>query len=240
MSDATKVLRPRRRLWLLGGLAFVLALVGLGVGSVVATIEGLPNTKPSNASGSSPSAGATPVEQSPSPSPSPSPSIPAGAIAIPEVIGKRLPEADKILKDAGFTNIKLHDASGTNRIVIEKNNWLVASTDPAVFTDSVKKAITLNVRKPTDGKGSQTVENGVMPDVKCKDLQDAQDAIKKAGFHVVVANDAGGKKRSTFFARDWIVVAQSEAPGTLPTAFQRIELQVVKYGEPVGDSGCES
>lgn len=239
MSDATKVLRPRRRMWLLGALAFVLALVGLGVGSVIATIEGLPETKPSNASGS-PTGEPSPAAESPSPSPSPSPSIPEGMTAIPDVIGKRLPEADKILKDAGFTNIKLADQTGRGRIVIDKSNWIVAETDPAGYTDSVKKAITLKVRKPTDGQGSQTVENGVMPDVKCKDLQDAQDAIKKAGFHVVTPIDASGKKRSTFFARDWIVIAQSEAAGTQPTAFQKIELQVVRYGESTADSGCQS
>jgi hypothetical protein len=238
MPDPTQVLRPRRRLWLLGALAFVLALVGLGVGSVVATIEGLPKDKPSNAAGT-PSTGTEP-SQSPSPSPSPSPSIPEGMVAIPDVVGKRLPEADKMLKDAGFTNIKLADASGANRIVLEKNNWIVAATDPAGYTDSTKKAITLKVRKPTDGKGSQTVESGVMPDVKCKDLQDAQDAIKQAGFHVVVAEDASGKKRSTFFARDWIVIGQSENPGSLPTAFQKITLSVIRYGEDVRDSGCES
>jgi hypothetical protein len=237
MPDATKVLRPRRRLWLLGALAFVLALVGLGIGSVVATIEGLPADKPSNAA-SSPTA--EPESPSPSPTPSPSPSIPEGAVAIPDVVGKRLPEADKMLKDAGFTTIKLADASGANRFVIDKNNWIVAATDPVGYTDSLKKAITLKVRKPTDGKGSQTVENGVMPDVKCKDLQDAQDMIKQAGFHVVVAEDASGKKRSTFFARDWIVIGQSESPGALPTAFQKITLRVIRYGEPVGDSGCES
>lgn len=235
MSDPTKVLRPRRRLWLLGGLAFVLALVGLGVGSVVATIEGLPDTKPSNAA-ASPSAEPS---ESPSPSPSPSPSIPDGAIAIPEVVGKRLPEADKLLKDAGLT-VKVRDASGANRIIIEKNNWIVVSTDPAVYTTPDRKSIYVDVRKPTDGKGSQTVENGVMPDVKCKDLQDAKDFIKRAGFRVVVSNDVSGKKRSMFFEREWIVIGQSEAPGTRPTAFQRIELQVIRYGEPVGDSGCES
>jgi hypothetical protein len=238
MPDATKVLRPRRRLWLLGALAFVLALVGLGIGSIVATIEGLPNTKPSNASGS-PSGDASPAAQSPSPSPSPSPSIPDGAIAIPDVIGKRLPEADKILKDAGFT-VKVRDASGANRIVLEKNNWLVASTDPAVYTTPDKKSISVSVRKPTDGKGSQTVENGIMPDVKCKDLQDAKDALKKAGFHGAVSEDASGKKRSMFFERDWIVISQSEPPGSMPTAFQKITLRAIRYGEPVGDSGCES
>jgi hypothetical protein len=237
VPDATKVLRPRRRLWLLGALAFMLALVGLGAGSLVATIDGLPETKPSNASGS-PSAEPSPTSQSAAPSPAPS--LPDGAIAIPDVIGKRLPEADKILKQAGFTNIKLQDASGANRIVVNRSNWLVSATDPAGYTDSLGKAITLKVRKPTDGKGSQTVQAGVMPDVKCKDLQDAQDAIKQAGFHVVVAEDASGKKRSTFFARDWIVVAQSEAPGSTPTAFQKITLRVIGYGEPVGDSGCES
>jgi len=236
MPDATKVLRPRRRLWLLGGLAFVLALIGLGVGSLAARIEGLPETKPSNVSASPTD---TP-QQSPSPSPSPSPSIPDGSIAIPEVVGERLPEADRILKDAGFTNLKLSDASGQNRIVIDKNNWLVAAVEPAGYTDSLTKALTLKVRKPTDGKGSQTVEAGVMPDVVCKDLQDAQDAIKKAGLRVVVAEDASGKHRSTFFARDWIVISQSERAGATPTAFTKITLRVVRYAEPTGDSGCES
>lgn len=239
MPDATKVLRPRRRLWLLGALAFVLALVGLGMGSLVATIEGLPEAKPSNASESSPSPGASPATESPSPSASPSPSLPEGAIAIPDVIGKRLPEADKILKNAGFT-IKLHDASGQNRLVIDKNNWLVVSTDPAGYTYPAKKSITVNVRRPTDGKGSQSVENGVMPDVKCKDLQDAQSALTEAGFHVVVTEDASGKNRPTFLGRDWVVIWQSEEPGTKPTAYTKITLRIIGFGEPVLDSGCES
>jgi PASTA domain-containing protein len=237
MPDATKVLRPRRRLWLLGALAFMLALVGLGAGSLVATIEGLPETKPSNASGS-PSAEPSPTSQSAAPSPAPS--LPDGAIAIPDVIGKRLPEADKILKQAGFTNIKLQDASGANRIVVNRSNWLVSATDPAGYTDSLGKAITLKVRKPTDGKGSQTAENGIVPDVTCKDLQDSQDLLKKAGFRVIVAQDASGKNRSTFFPRDWIVISQSERAGATPTAYTKITLRVIRFGEPVGDSGCES
>jgi hypothetical protein len=237
MVDITKALRPRRRLWLLGSAIVVLALIGLGLGSVLATVEGLPDTKPSNVSASTAS-DAPPA--SPSPSPSPSLVIPAGSVALPDVIGKRLPDADKLLKDAGFTNLKLADASGQGRIVIDKNNWIVAETDPVGYAESKSKAITLKVRKPTDGKGSQTVENGVMPDVVCKDLQDAQDAIKKAGLRVVVAEDASGKKRSTFFGRDWIVIAQSEASGAKPTAFTKITLQVVRYGESTGDSGCES
>jgi len=241
MADATKLLHPRRRLWLLGSLAFVLALVGLGVGSALATLEGVPQSKPSNVSGSpTGDPGPASPSASPSPSPSPSPSIPDGMIAIPDVTGKRLPEADKILKDAGFTNLKLEDASGQGRIVVDKNNWLIASTDPAGFTDSKAKALTLKVRKPTDGKGSQTAESGIVPDITCKDLQDAQDLLKKAGFRVIVAEDATGKKRSTFFPRDWIVISQSERVGATPTAYSKITLRVIRYGEPVGDSGCES
>ena len=238
MVDITKVLRPRRRLWLLGSAIVVLALIGLGLGSVLATVEGLPSPKPSNVAAS---ASGDPVRESTSPSPSPSPSlvIPSGSVPVPDVIGKRLPEADKILKAAGFT-ITLVDVSGQGRIVIDKNNWIVAETDPAGFAESTSKAITLKVRKPTDGKGSQTVENGIMPDVKCKDLQDAQDAIKQAGFRVVVAEDALGRKRSTFFARDWIVISQSEPAGSKPTAFTKITLRVVRYAEPTFDSGCES
>lgn len=239
MVDITKILRPRRRLWLLGSAVVVLALIGLGLGSILATVEGLPNTKPSNVSASS-SGDTSPASPSPSPSPSPSLVIPAGSVALPDVIGKRLPDADKMLKDAGFTNLKLADATGQGRIVIDKNNWIVAETDPAGYAESKTKAITLKVRKPTDGKGSQTVENGVVPDVTCKDLQDAQDAIKKAGFRVVVAEDASGKKRSTFFGRDWIVISQSEAAGNKPTAFTKITLRVIRFGEPTGDSGCES
>jgi hypothetical protein len=235
MADATKVLHPRRRLWLLGALAFALALLGLGVGSAVATFEGLPDAQPSNVSGS-PSGDAT----SPSPSPSPSPSIPEGAFAIPDVVGKRLPDADKILKAAGFTNLKLEDASGKNRIVLEKNNWLVAATDPVGYALSKNKELTLKVRKPTDGKGSQTAEPGVVPDVVCKDLQDAQDLLTAAGFRYAVAVDESGKNRSTFFPRDWIVIFQSEAAGAKPPATQRITLRVVRYAEPTGDSGCES
>lgn len=241
MPDATKVLRPRRRLWLLGGLAFVLALMGLGMGAALATVQGLPKTNPSNAaasSGTDPSPAAP--SESPSPSPSPEPSIPDGAFAIPDVAGQHLPDADKALKDAGFTNLVLQDASGQNRIVLDKNNWIVEATDPSGYATSKTDKVILKVRKPTDGKGSKIFQKGVMPDVTCKDLQDAQDGLKRAGYRVIVAEDASGQKRSTFFPRDWIVIGQSQPVGATPTAYTKITLRVIKFGEPVGDSGCES
>jgi beta-lactam-binding protein with PASTA domain len=161
-------------------------------------------------------------------------------IAVPDVAGKRLSEARVILEGAGLSNIGTIDATGKDRVVIEANNWLVKAQHPAAGSKiGQTEKITLDVSKPTDGKGPASVTTGVMPDVKCMELQAAQDTLQEAGFYLLSSKDALGSRHQVL-DRDWVVIGQSAAPGKITLPLTTITLTVVKYGEPTGDSGCQS
>jgi PASTA domain len=161
-------------------------------------------------------------------------------IAVPDVAGKRLGEARAILEGAGLSNIGTIDATGKDRVVIEANNWLVKAQHPAAGGKIGRtEKITLDVSKPTDGKGPVSVTTGVVPDVKCMELQAAQDTLQEAGFYLLSSKDALGS-RHQILDRDWVVIGQSATPGKITLPLTKITLTVVKYGEPTGDSGCQS
>jgi len=71
----------------------------------------------------------------------------------------------------------------------------------------------------------------VMPSVLCMNLQDAQNKIQDAGVFYSRSKDATGKGRHQILDRNWVVVAQSPAPGT-PIGEGDAVLSVVKNGEP--------
>jgi beta-lactam-binding protein with PASTA domain len=70
-----------------------------------------------------------------------------------------------------------------------------------------------------------------MPNVVCMNLQDAQDTIQAAGVFFSRSKDATGKGRMQVLDRNWIVVAQAPAPGSLIGEGEAV-LSVVKIGEP--------
>lgn len=70
-----------------------------------------------------------------------------------------------------------------------------------------------------------------MPAVVCMNLQDAQNRIQRAGVFYSRSTDASGRGRAQISDRNWIVVAQSPAPGSPVTEGQAV-LSVVKVGEP--------
>jgi hypothetical protein len=162
------------------------------------------------------------------------------AVRVPKVTGKRLPEAHDALNDAGLTNIEYVDDTGQGRTVIQPNNWIVTAQTPAPGTNVPPATrITLHLRKPSDGQESSTVDGVVVPDVVCKDLHAARDALESAGYSEVDSVDGNGH-RMQIIDRNWIVVEQSARPGSRPSPQTRIVLTVVKYGEPTGVSGCPS
>ncbi|QKT14001.1 hypothetical protein HUN07_07540 [Rhodococcus sp. W8901] len=71
----------------------------------------------------------------------------------------------------------------------------------------------------------------LMPNVKCMNLQKAQDTIQEAGVFYSRSEDATGKGRMQISDRNWVVVEQRPAAGT-PIAEGDAVLAVVKYGEP--------
>jgi beta-lactam-binding protein with PASTA domain len=164
----------------------------------------------------------------------------AGLLTVPDVAGQRLPQARAVLEGLGLGNIATIDATGKGRVVIEANNWLVKAQHPAAGTKIGRtEKVTLDVRKPTDGIGPTSVSKGIMPDVKCMELQAAQDTLQEAGFFLLASKDALGS-RQQILDRDWVVIGQSTEAGQLTLPLKKITLTVVKYGEPTGDSGCQS
>ncbi|GAA3300453.1 PASTA domain-containing protein [Dactylosporangium vinaceum] len=171
------------------------------------------------------------------------PSATASSIdtSVPDVVARRLPEAEELLRRHGFLAIRTVDATGQGRTVLEKNNWVVRTQIPAAGAPaSPGLTVQLKVAKPTDEQAEGTVVKGVVPNVVCKDLQSAQDALRAAGFYVLTPHDGLGQGRIALVDRNWVVVGQSVEPGTAPDLKTHIELTVVKYGEPVGNSGCKS
>lgn len=183
----------------------------------------------------------------------PSPSDPGGTVAssaepasagpgvVPDVVGQRLPDGEAILRGHGFLSINRVDVTGQGRTVLEPKNWVIRSQDPPGGVAATPGlTVSLGVAKPTDTVPSTAVVKGVVPDVRCKDLQSAQDALRAAGFYLLVPKDGLGQGRVPIADRNWIVVGQSAAPGSTPSPKSSIQLTVVKYGEPTGASGCQS
>lgn len=163
------------------------------------------------------------------------------AVAVPDVVGKRLSDAIPVLTGAGFHKIDSQDASPEHRVVVNPSNWTVRSQNPAAGTKAAENTrVTLMVTKPTDSAGgSGGTTTGVVPNVVCKDLQTAQDALQAAGFPLITSTDGTGQGRTQIVDRNWVVIAQSAAPGTRPDQADRIVLTVVKFGEDTRQSGCK-
>jgi beta-lactam-binding protein with PASTA domain len=133
------------------------------------------------------------------------------------------------------------DSTGKNRVVLDPDNWVVTDENPGPGTPiAASQVVILGVRKPTDGVGPSSVVNGVVPDVVCMNLQDAQDTLQRAGFFDLHSDDGTGAGRHQILDRDWVVIAQSVAAGTKSGPLTKITLTAVKYGEPTGSSGCHS
>ncbi|MEW2429759.1 PASTA domain-containing protein [Micromonospora sp. NPDC047644] len=161
--------------------------------------------------------------------------------ALPDVTGKRLSEGEDVLRAMGFFSVQAVDASGDGRTILEKNNWLIVRQDPAAGSPLPQGlTVTLGVLRPTDRQPAPAVREGVVPKVVCRDLQDAQDALREAGFYLLVPHDGLGQGRLPLLDRNWIVIGQSHTAGSRPERTEKIELTVVKFGEPTGNSRCPS
>jgi PASTA domain len=169
----------------------------------------------------------------------PAPRRSAALPVVPDVVGKRLPDALKTLSAAGYRNTKRTDATGQGRVVFTSSSWIVQSQAPAAGTRAgYETQIALGVKRPSDGQGTVNAIAGEVPRVVCKDLQAAEQVMGAAGFVNVDVKDGSGRGRLRLLDRDWIVIAQSVPGGTRPDRGTLIVLTAVKFGEPTGDSGC--
>ena len=164
----------------------------------------------------------------------------ASVAVVPNVVGKRLTDAQPIVVAAGLGS-ETQDATGRKRPMINPENWIVRGQSPKAGTKAALKSImVLKIGKPSDGAGDTHVTVGVIPNVVCMDLQAAQDAMQAAGFYKMGSTDGTGQGRLQILDRDWVVIGQTPAPGTKPGLLTRVVLTAVKYGEPTGSSGCAS
>lgn len=165
----------------------------------------------------------------------------ASSARVPDVVGSRLSDAQHTLQAVGFKHVRTTDGTGRNRLVLSSVNWIVRAQNPAAGTQaSTGTKVLLTVTKPTDGVGSGSIQAGVVPNVVCRDLQSAQDALRSAGFFTLRSRDGTGQGRRQILDRDWVVIGQSVRAGQRPDTHTRIVLTVVKFGESTGSSGCRS
>jgi beta-lactam-binding protein with PASTA domain len=216
--------RRVRPIWLL--LAAVLALVACGCSGLLlhAVTTGGSGGGGNVGSDGSPSG---PAGTTTRPAPA------TGDRRVPNVVGVALPDARRRLKAAGYSRIHVEDVTGKRRIVLDQKNWVVRIQEPAVGAMAAGSTrITLRVGKPSDLATTAAPISGVVPDVVCRDLQTAQDALQAAGFYVLSSRDGTGKDRHQILDRNWIVIAQSAGAGSRPRLSTRITLTVLKFGEP--------
>src|SRR5215207_9046402 len=158
-----------------GGLALVLCLCGIGSAIGLNARDGADKKRTPAATPATPSESLPPSGALTSRSPSATQGAPVPKVAVPNVVGKRLTDAQAQLKALGFTKITAADATGQGRVVLNANNWLVRSQLPSAgSTVPVDARLTLNVTKPSDGQQAGPVTVGVVPNVVCQDLQAAQ------------------------------------------------------------------
>lgn len=120
----------------------------------------------------------------------------------------------------------------------DEPNQAVASTTTETATTTSTEAQPTSTEAPTTTDvpttttmPPTTVAPVLMPNVVCMVLQDAQDAIQAAGVFFSRSTDATGQGRFQVDDRNWIVTAQTPAPGT-PIGENDAVLSVVKLEEP--------
>jgi hypothetical protein len=84
---------------------------------------------------------------------------------------------------------------------------------------------------PDDGGGSSAGGNIEVPDVVGKDHQLAQDTMQAAGLYNLSEEDATGQGRMLLVDRNWTVVSQSPAAGSMVNEDETITLRSKKDGE---------
>jgi hypothetical protein len=102
-----------------------------------------------------PSAGAVPpADDNPAedaPAENPTAEAPAAKISVPAVVGMNHQAAQDTMQAAGLYNLREHDGSGQNRLLIWDRNWTTIAQDPPAGTlVSPDAVITLTAVKKSD------------------------------------------------------------------------------------------
>jgi hypothetical protein len=161
---------------------------------------------------------------------------PARRRVIPDVVCMDLQLAQDKAQAAGFYRLESQDASGQRRRQGDDQGWVVVSQTPAPGTRPTRSPrIVLQVLAYGD-PGAPPVPNrsrpGQMPQLRCFDLQEAQDTLQSAGFFRTSSEDATGRRRRQYIDRNWTVTDQSPPPGGTHNKNTHVTLRVVKDREP--------
>ena len=77
--------------------------------------------------------------------------------------------------------------------------------------------------------GARAPVGHLVPNVVGRNHQEAQDALQAAGFYELAEEDATGRGRMLVYDRNWVVVEQVPAAGTVADPKQRILLRSKKF-----------
>ena len=182
------------------------------------------------------------AEAAPAPAPCGAPDqapgfeTPAQRRVIPDVVCMDLQLAQDKAQAAGFYRLESQDSSGQRRRQVDDQNWVVVSqTPPAGTRPGRSPRLVFEVLAYGD-PGAPPVPNrsrpGRMPQLRCFDLQEAQDTLQSAGFLRTRSEDATGRGRRQYIDRNWIVTDQSPPPGGTHPKNTQVTLRVVKDREP--------
>jgi hypothetical protein len=119
------------------------------------------------------------------------------------------------------------DTSETRTVVITKTVAEPAS-EPVAAEEPVDETAAKPVADDRAESSSGTFE---VPDVVGEDHQLAQDTMQAAGLYNLAEEDATGQGRALLFDRNWTVVSQSPAPGSMVAEDATITLRSKKDGE---------
>ncbi|MFC5720047.1 hypothetical protein ACFP1Z_07680 [Streptomyces gamaensis] len=203
--------------------------VGLGVLVTGALLVGCDGKNGAAGTVSSPSGAAgTPPASAPPPA---SADGKADTAHLPDVIGKRLPEARKAVEAAGFRRITPHDASGRDRAQVMTSNWKVCTQKPEAGKQDKSQEVALGVVKvsescPAKDSGAPEKAGDTVPDLKGKSVKSAYESV---GARKVDAQDASGRGRHVLVGSNWQVCSQSPRAGE--KLGEKVVVRAVKYGE---------
>ena len=159
---------------------------------------------------------------------------PARRRVIPDVMCMDLQLAQDKAQAAGIYRVDVQDASGRHRRQTDDQTWVVVSQTPAPGTRPKRPRLTLEVRAYGDPGAPPAPDRsapGRMPNLRCFDLQEAQDTLQSAGFFRVASQDATGRRRQ-YVDRNWTVVEQRPSAGGTHRKNTQVTLRVVKDREP--------
>jgi hypothetical protein len=166
-------------------------------------------------------AGADERVAAPSPAPVGTPEPLPPALALPDLVGKGLQQAEDEAQAAGFFALTSHDALGQRRDQVQDREWTVCFQDPAAGSAPSSTLVDLGAVRlgetcPATDQGAatamddDTADGTTVPDVV--GLSVAQ-ATRSLGTDPVTLRDATGAGRSVDAARNWQVCAQEPAAG---------------------------